>query len=84
MTMRDFCCSAAAVIIEGGGDDIFQSKGLNWLRLRDQTACIQIFHIWEIIVHVCFCMYMQIWNVHAHKEQRFTVLMKTWPFGLFC
>jgi hypothetical protein len=44
MTMRDFCCSAAA-IIDGGSDDKFERKRLNLLRLRDQTACIQIFHV---------------------------------------
>lgn len=85
MTMRDFCCSVAAVvIIDGGGDDKFERKRLNLLRLRDQTACIKNFHISEIIVHIHFCMYMQMWNLHAHNEQGFTVLMKTWSFGLFC
>jgi hypothetical protein len=69
MTMRDFCYSAAAVIIDGGGDDKFERKLLNLLRLKDQTACIQIFHIWEIIVHFHLCMYMQIWNLHAYNEQ---------------
>jgi hypothetical protein len=83
--MRDFCCSAAAVIIiDGGGGDKFESKGLNLLRLKDKTACIQIFHTWKITVHIHFCMYMQIWNLHAHKEREFTVLMKIWSFGLFC